>query len=212
MRRGVRSAYQRQAEAALATSVAAFARWVAPVLCAAFPVRIAHLEASGTPADRAADREQGLDARLHWGDGRPPLGLMSRLQRGRNWRTFTLECRHELGCATELDKLLARGAANPELVLQGYYDDAGLRGLALTTSALLRHAWAEGWFGAPRVQRAPHPGRAFVPLAWDVLHQRGLPLREYDPVTATWWGQPLPGLDVPSAAAQAASTARTPAP
>lgn len=110
-------------------------------------------------------------------------GVASRIQKGRNWRTFTVRFRRDSGAKTEYEKrvyAIKNGLLYPLFTFQAYVDDNRLAGMAVVRTVdlmeyikderpILRHTGDDKIGGA-----------SFYAVEWDKLRRCGYKVAEYD--------------------------------
>lgn len=140
------------------------------------------VEGQANEVCRMLDMECGIDYLLYAKYSGQVYGLASRVQYGRNYRTFTVRKERESGAKTEYKKRVASqdyGGLSPQYTMQAYVKDGEINGLALVkTEDLLKFIEKgladEGKTGVNRDGQA-----TFYICDWDKLREAGYAVKEY---------------------------------
>ena len=145
------------------------------------------VEGKDDTVSRILDTACGIDYLLCSPTAPNVYGVASRVQYGKNYRTFTVRKERESGAETEYSKRIksiAHGGLSPYYTMQAYVEDGEISGLAIVkTNDLMEYI--ERGFADQAKTREDKAGQAkFYVCGWDDMRRAGYSVKEYRLVEA----------------------------
>ena len=144
--------------------------------------RLMQVEGKDDEVCKVLDMSCGIDYLLYSKDCCLIGGIASRVQYGKNYRTFTVRKERESGALTEFQKrsqAIAKGTIYPYYSMQAYILDENVAGLAITKTADLIKFIDKG-FAEIMKTNADKIGQAeFYVCNWDKMKYCGYKVLEY---------------------------------
>ena len=140
------------------------------------------VEGQSNEVCRLLDMECGIDYLLYSKDLGQVYGLASRVQYGRNYRTFTVRKERESGAKTEYKKRTDAkdcGGLSPHYTMQAYVKDGEINGLALVKTEDLLNFIEKGLADEGRTGANKDGQATFYICDWDKLREAGYTVKEY---------------------------------
>ena len=131
---------------------------------------------------RVLDMECGIDYLLYSKYSGQVYGLASRVQYGRNYRTFTVRKERESGAKTEYRKRIEAstyGGLSPYYTMQAYVKDGEINGLALVKTEDLLKFIEKGLADEGKTGTNKDGQATFYICDWDKLREAGYAVKEY---------------------------------
>lgn len=144
--------------------------------------KIIRIEGSDEEICRFLDTKCGTDYFQYYSSSDLTVGVASRVQYGRNWRTFTVRKSRESGSLTEYEKrkyAMIHGGIYPFLTMQMYVVNGEINGIGIVKTQDL-FDYIENGHAHVRRTGIDKVGQAdFYFCPWDDIKQKGYWLKEY---------------------------------
>lgn len=145
------------------------------------------VEGKDDTVSRILDTACGIDYLLCSPTAPNVYGVASRVQYGKNYRTFTVRKERDTGIETEYGKRtksITNGSISPYYTMQAYVKDGQIIGLAIVkTNDLMEYI--ERGFADEAKTREDKTGQAkFFVCGWDDMRKAGYSVKEYRVVEA----------------------------
>ena len=144
--------------------------------------RLMQVEGKDDEVCKVLDMSCGIDYLLHSRESSQILGLSSRVQYEKNYRTFTVRKDRESGALTEYDKRrqsIYSGSIYPHYTMQAYIIGENVEGLAVTKTTDLMNFIKEGHAYELKT-KADKIGQAeFYACSWAKMKKYGYKVIEY---------------------------------
>ena len=140
------------------------------------------VEGQANEVCRVLDMQCGIDYLLYSKYSGQVYGLASRVQYGRNYRTFTVRKERESGAKTEYKKRIdasTYGGLSPQYTMQAYVKDGEINGLAVVKTEDLLNFIEKGLADEGRTGANKDGQATFYICGWDKLRDAGYAVKEY---------------------------------
>ena len=140
------------------------------------------VEGQANEVCRVLDMQCGIDYLLYSKCSGQVYGLASRVQYGRNYRTFTVRKERESGAKTEYKKRIdasTYGGLSPQYTMQAYVKDGEINGLAVVKTEDLLNFIEKGFADEGRTGANKDGQATFYICDWDKLREAGYAVKEY---------------------------------
>lgn len=144
---------------------------------------IVQVEGEDNAACKILDQSCGIDYLLTSPKSSLILGIASRVQYGKNYRTFTVRKSRESGVLTEYQKrqqAISLGAIYPKYTMQAYVQGEEIDGLAIVRTADLIEFINRG-YAEEKSTLSDKVGQAtFFVCKWDIMKFAGYEIKEWN--------------------------------
>lgn len=143
---------------------------------------LTQVEGKNNEVCKMLDISCGVDYLLHSEKSALVLGIASRIQYDKNYRTFTVRKERESGALTEYEKrkqAISIGAIYPYYTMQAYMNDNKVSGLAITKTADLIDFIKNGYAEEKHTSFDKIGQANFYVCEWDFMKYCGYKVLEY---------------------------------
>jgi hypothetical protein len=144
--------------------------------------RIIRIEGSDEEICKFLDTKCGTDYFQYYQYYDLTVGVASRVQYGKNWRTFTVRKERESGNLTEFEKrkvAIENGGIYPFLTMQIYVVDGDINGIGIAKTKDLIEYIESGYANVTHTRSDKIGQAGFYYCQWDDFKEKGYWLKEY---------------------------------